>query len=168
MTEDEILKDLLTRNNGQTKAVLKWAEVISIDAEQKLMDVKAVSDGLEIYDVQLGTGSVILYPKVGSLCIVGLLEGLDTDAILISAAEVDKMEITAQTEISLNGGSNGGLINIGALTEKINALIDKFNGHTHQVTTTGSATAQQGTATATTNTADKLDRKDYEDKLVTH
>lgn len=168
MTEDELLKDLLRPNPGKISAVLKWAEVIGIDKEQKLMDARTVSDDLEIYDVQLGTGSVILYPKIGSICVIGLLEGMNTDAILISCSEVERIEINANTEIALNGGSNGGLINIETLTEKINGLVEKFNTHTHQVSTTGSASSQQGTASPVTSKAEKLDKNDYEDTLVTH
>lgn len=180
MTDDEILKDLLTggRNrNNMLPAVLKWAEVVKVDEDEKTMDVKVLSDELEMYDVQLGTGSVVLYPKVGTMCLVGLIEGLDTDGILISATEIDKMEVTAGTEILLNGGENGGLINIEALTDKINALVDSFNNHTHMlasgtVAVTGSPSAQSNPAPITVpaiqQKAQKLNKDDYEDIKVKH
>lgn len=168
MTEDEVLKNLFQSRKDNGTAVLQWAEVVSVNKAEKTMDVKALSDGLEIYDVQLGSGSVILYPKIGTMCLIGMLENLDTDAMLISAKEVDSMEITAGTEIIINGGSNGGVININELTDKINAFVDKYNGHTHVVSTTGSATAQSGTAATTTSVANKLDKKDYEDVKLKH
>lgn len=170
MTDDEILKDLFNNRGGSMKviAALQWAEVISVNQEEKTMDVKALSDGLEVYDVQLGVGSVVMYPKPGSMCLIGMIEDQNTNAILISAEEVDIVEITASTEISFNGGANGGLINIDALTEKINSLVQTFNDHTHLVNTQGTATAQSGTAQATTNKATKLRKEDYEDNLITH
>ena len=64
--------------------------------------------------------------------------------------------------------SHIGLINIGTLTDKINELVRTFNGHTHQVSTTGSATAQTGTAAAVTSKASELNKQDYEDTKVTH
>lgn len=168
MTEDEVLKNLWSKSGQPVSAVLEWAEVLSINPEEQTMDVRAVSDGLELFDVQLGAGSVVVYPKVGSLCIIGLLEGMATDAILVSASKVERIDITASTVISLNGGKNGGLINIETLTERINSLVDTFNGHTHQVSTTGSATAQTGTAAAPATKAEKLNKEDYEDNKVTH
>lgn len=168
MTLDEELKQAMSKLPGQTKATLVWVEVLSVNTEEKTMDAKGVADGLEFYDIQLGAGSVILYPKSGSLCLVGIVEGQSSDAFLISATEVEKMEITASAEIVINGGSNGGLINIGTLTDKINELVRTFNGHTHQVSTTGSATAQTGTAAAVTSKASELNKQDYEDTKVTH
>lgn len=168
MTLDEELKQAMTRIPGQKKATLVWVEVLSVNIDEKTIDAKGVSDGLEFYDIQLGAGSVILYPKTGSICLVGIVEGQSSDAFLISATEVDKMEITASAEIVINGGGNGGLINIGTLTDKINELVRTFNTHTHQVSTTGSASAQQGTAAPVTSKASELNKKDYEDTKVTH
>lgn len=170
MTDDEILKDLFNNRGGIKKviAALQWAEVISVNQDEKTMDVKALSDGLEVYDVQLGTGSVIIYPKPGTMCLIGMIEDQNTDAILISAEKVDKVEITASTEISFNGGENGGLINIDALTDKINGLVKTFNDHTHLVNTQGTATAQSGTAQATLSKAMELNKADYEDKKIKH
>ena len=75
-----------------------------------------VNDQLEYYDVQLGMGALCIYPKPGTTCLVGIIEGQETDAFLISADEVD--------EIVLNGGTLGGLVKVGELTERLN-LIEK-------------------------------------------
>lgn len=76
---------------------------------------------------------------------------------------VDEVE-----SITINGGKLGGLINIESLTQKINELVRTFNNHTHQVNTTGSATAQTGTAAAVASKASELNKSDYEDTKVTH
>ena len=61
-------------------------------------------------------GALCIYPKPGTTCLVGIIEGQETDAFLISADEVD--------EIVLNGGTLGGLVKVGELTERLN-LIEK-------------------------------------------
>lgn len=104
--------------------------------------------------------NILITPKAGTAVTVGSLSGDYTQMVVL---QIDQIE-----SIVINGGKLGGLINIETLTEKINALVDTFNKHTHQVSTTGSSTAQSGTAAATTNTAQKLNSKDYEDSTITH
>ena len=81
-------------------------------------------------------------------------------------------------EIVFNDGKNDGLIKIGKLTEKINALVKSFNNHTHSVsskdlTTTatvgiGSVGTIQGTVPAPSTNADSLVQTDYEDDTIKH
>ena len=116
MTTDEQLRDALEKwREGARQAQLRWVTVDKVDKENKAMDVTGVIDQLEYYDVQLGMGALCIYPKPGTTCLVGIIEGQETDAFLISADEVD--------EIVLNGGTLGGLVKVGELTERLN-LID--------------------------------------------
>lgn len=103
---------------------------------------------------------LLIVPKKGTAVTVGSLSGDLSQLVVLAVDEVES--------ITINGGKLGGLINIEALTAKINDLVEKFNAHTHQVTTTGTATAQTGTAAATAMTAENFDKNDYEDKLITH
>lgn len=171
MTTDEELRAAILRGRSipnQLPAVLRWVTVTAVNNEEQTMDATGITDGLEFFDVQLGVSSVVIYPAIGAVCLVAIVEGQPSDAFLISASDVERIEITASASIVMNGGDNGGLINIEELTEKINLLVDTFNKHTHQVSTTGSATSQVGTAAATSTPVDKLRREDYEDKLITH
>lgn len=77
----------------------------------------------------------------------------------------------------INGGNLGGVIKIRELTDKINALIDAFNSHTHEipsgsVAVTGSATAQSNPAPvsvpAILSPHTKVQVSDYEDEKVKH
>ena len=54
MTLDEELKQAMSKLPGQTKATLVWVEVLSVNTDEKTMDAKGVTDGLEFYDIQLG------------------------------------------------------------------------------------------------------------------
>ena len=103
---------------------------------------------------------LLIVPKVGTAVVVG---SLSNDLSLLVVLAVDEVE-----SITINGGKLGGLINIESLTQKINELVRTFNNHTHQVSTTGSATAQTGTAAAVTSKASELNKSDYEDTKVTH
>ena len=111
MTTDEQLRDALEKwREGARQAQLRWVTVDTVDKDNGTMDVTGVIDRLEYYDVQLGMGALCIYPKPGTTCLVGIVEGQETDAFLISANEVD--------EIVLNGGTLGGLVKVGELTER--------------------------------------------------
>lgn len=103
-------------------------------------------------------GAMLLTPKIGTAVTVGSLSG---DLSQLVVLQVDHIE-----SIVINGGKLGGLINIEALTDKINELIQAFNNHTHQVTVShpgGTFTTVQPASTAST-----LDRKDIEDVSIKH
>ena len=107
----------------------------------------------------------LLVPKVGSAVIVGSLGGDYTELVVLQVDEVES--------IVFNGGRLGGLVNIDALTEKINGLIDAFNGHTHSippsgVTVEGTTNIQPVTVPAVARKADRLEAEDFEDKNIRH
>lgn len=145
------------------QGIVKSVEGITCTVSFGALDV----DGIRLRASLSENGSNLLVkPKAGTAVVVGSLSG---DLSQLAVLAVDEAEsITVNGEITINGGKLGGLINIEALTEKINAVIDTFNSHTHLVNTTGSATAQSGTAQAVTSKAAKLNKQDYEDKKVTH
>lgn len=166
MTVDEKLKQCFDDiKAGGKQAQLRWCTARSVDREQCTMEAMGEADGLPYYDIQLGIGAFNVFPKPGSVCLIGIVEGRETDGFLISAAEVDAIEVTAGT-IIINGGGLGGLVKVQELTDRLNAFIDAFNKHTHQVNTTGSASAQSGTAMAPAGKAEKVDRKDIENEYI--
>ena len=86
MTTDEQLRDALEKwREGARQAQLRWVTVDTVDKDNGTMDVTGVIDRLEYYDVQLGMGALCIYPKPGTTCLVGIVEGQETDAFLISA-----------------------------------------------------------------------------------
>ncbi len=103
-------------------------------------------------------GMMLVTPKVGTAVTVGSLSG---DLSQLVVLQVDHIET-----IVINGGKLGGLINISQLTDKINALVDTFNRHTHQVTVSHPGgtftTIKPGAA------ADSFKVADYEDETVKH
>ncbi len=71
------------------KAQIVWATVSSVDWDAKTMEAKSVVDGLELYDVLLGLGSFYRKPKIGTKCVLGLLENRQ-GLILLDAAEFEE------------------------------------------------------------------------------
>ena len=162
MDNNKRLADNLRKVMGGEKisiyqGIVKSVEGLSCTVTFATLDVTGVRLRASLTD---NNDHLLIVPKVGTAVTVGSLSG-DLSQLVVLA--VDQVE-----SITINGGKLGGLINIEALTEKINDLVDKFNEHTHQVSTTGTATAQTGTAAATQSKAEKLDRKDYEDETIQH
>lgn len=143
--------------------------VVERDGSPELNDVRlnaVIDEGV--------TDCFTVIPAVGSFVQVLLLD--ETEGLVVATSKIAKvlirtgditMEVSDQG-IVMNGGKLGGVIDIAKLTEKVNGLVDAFNGHTHMVSTTGSATAQTGTAAVTASKAKKLDRGDYENEKVKH
>lgn len=107
------------------QGIVKSVEGITCTVSFGALDV----DGVRLRASLSENGSNLLVkPKTGTAVVVGSLSG---DLSQLAVLAVDEAEsITVNGEITINGGKLGGLINIEALTEKINAVIDTFNSHT--------------------------------------
>lgn len=82
---------LLARNiNGKLKVQTHWCNATSVDWQAKTMTATGVSDGLEFYDVSLGLGSFYRKPKLGSLCLIGILENQEASAYLIDLSAFEE------------------------------------------------------------------------------
>lgn len=86
----------------------------------------------------------------------------------------DTVELNAD-KIVFNRGDNLGFVKVMELTDKINALVDSFNNHTHSGVITavsgGSGNPAVGTPGNTQipiSPAHKLNKKDYENDKITH
>ena len=157
------LRDNLMQMMGSGKEITIWQGIVksvegtSCTVNFGTLDVEGVRLRASLAENE---SHLLIVPKVGTAVVVG---SLSNDLSLLVVLAVDEVE-----SITINGGKLGGLINIESLTQKINELVRTFNNHTHQVSTTGSATAQTGTAAAVTSKASELNKSDYEDTKVTH
>lgn len=108
---------------------------------------------------------MLIVPAAGSAVTVGSLSG---DLAQLVVLKVDRIE-----RIEVNGGQLGGLVNIHALTDKINELVEKFNAHVHTIQT-GQIITPQGANTAPVTVpavqakAKTFKAEDYEDDKITH
>lgn len=157
------LRDNLMQMMGSGKEITIWQGIVkSVEGTTctvtfGTLDVEGVRLRASLAENE---SHLLIVPKVDTAVVVG---SLSNDLSLLVVLAVDEVE-----SITINGGKLGGLINIESLTQKINELVRTFNNHTHQVSTTGSATAQTGTAAAVTSKASELNKSDYEDTKVTH
>lgn len=166
MTPERRLADNIKRLNP-TSMWLTQGEVVAVD---DLTCTVKIGDA-EIGGVRLRaslTGrdrQILTVPKVGSSVTLGCLTADLNNLVVLQVDEVEK--------IIINGGELGGLIKIQELTDKINALVEAFNGHTHLVPIGGVVTSagpniNPVNVPAVTKKAAKLNKKDYEDETIKH
>jgi phage gp45-like len=103
-------------------------------------------------------GQMLVVPKVGSAVVLACLSGDYRQMVVIAVDEAERIEISG--EVVINGGKNGGMVNITDLTKILNNMITSYNTHTHAV------------AGAVTKPVEKVvqsvKNSDYEDKQVKH
>lgn len=126
---------------------------------------------------------VTVYPEEGSKVIVGIIENLRTEAVVLRCSEVEKVNLKIGDQtlkidkdgFVFNDGTLDGMIKIRELTEKINALVDAFNSHTHTLTpgsvvVVGSAATQNNAAPITvpaiTSRTQAFRQSDYENERI--
>ena len=171
----EAIRQIAGRSDGN--GLFLVGEVKSVEGESCTVKVA----GLELDEVRLtavnegADGKLTVTPKVGSMVLMGDMSGgMMRDLAVIGYTQIEKIEGKVEKvaieadSVELNGGNNGGLINIDTLTQKINALVQAFNSHTHNVATTGTAAAQSGTAAPVMSPAQQLNKSDYEDTKIKH
>ena len=132
--------------DGARQAQIRFVECVSVDWDNKTMDAKGSNDGVEYLDVTLGFGYTDIKPVVGSVCLIGIIDGQEVVTFLINAENVELVETKAKN-IIFNGGDNLGLAKVKELTERFNKIETAFNSllneykihnHTHpQGVTTG-------------------------------
>lgn len=145
------------------------AKVTKVDGAK--CTVQRLFDDMEIEEVRLNCSTteedgIVIEPEVGSMVLITSIDGRYWFVSQFSA--VTNINIHCNNKIVINDGNNAGLVNVGELKKKFNALVEAFNNHVHQVSTEGTAEAQEGTAIAVEDKAFKFDDRDIEDKSVTH
>lgn len=145
---------------GKSGGIAFTAQVVSVDGECCTVDY----DGLQVSDVRLRAvvngeqSKILVTPKVGSYVMVVSLTDDMTQLIVSAFSEVDKIEIDTG-KIVLNGGQNGGIVNITQLTQKLNDMVNMFNAHMHTAPIGGATTPPIGAPAAPFNASDYNDDK---------
>lgn len=166
MTPERRLADNIKRLNP-TSMWLTQGEVVAVEdltCTVKIGDAEI--EGVRLRASLTGRDRQILtVPKVGSCVTLGCLTADLNNLVVLQVDEVEK--------IIVNGGELGGLIKIQELTDKINALVEAFNSHTHllptgAVITSAGPSINPVNVPAITKKAAKLNKKDYEDETIKH
>ena len=102
---DELANIFDQKNKKSQTMSLQWANVTKVDWEEKTCEAEGLDDQLPFYDILLGTGSFDVKPKIGSLVLLGMINNDETTPVLISAEEIEAIEIkTDKCELSISDG----------------------------------------------------------------
>jgi len=143
------IKELIQQIVKDETASHKLCKVVSIDRNNATVDVEPVDDDAIIYGVRLkaivdGSGAgVTLWPAEGSMVIVGVMNNDETKSFVEVMSSIDaftlqmangltadlddqcNLNLDVKGKITINGGNNGDLIKINALTQEL-AKINQF------------------------------------------
>lgn len=175
-TYAEIARAIKAITGGNGGTALFTAEVKSVEGETCTVLVGE----LEVPDVLLtpadegADGKLLITPKEGSQVTVADLSGGELrNLAVVHWGEVEKISITADS-IELNGGDNGGLVKIEALTDKINNIEKDINKLKQAFTTwvpvpqDGGASLKGGVASWAAQQLVQTQVSDLEDDKITH
>ncbi|MFD0997677.1 hypothetical protein ACFQ21_00095 [Ohtaekwangia kribbensis] len=169
--EEKLIRGL--RGLLKVSAIVEIATVISVDAEGLSCDVQ-LADETDIPDVRLKaaldniTDGIVELPKVNSTVLVCLIGNDKQTRFVIACSEVDK--------VVMFDGTNGGVVKIqplvdrmNAIEDKLNDLIGKFKEHTHIGVQTGGGTSGiPDPSSILIEDIDQTDREDLENTKVEH
>lgn len=148
------------RDIQSQREVFCCGKVVSVDGLTCMVEVGSDTIEVSLRPTELAqSGELLIVPKVGSAVVCGCVEGDYSRMVILAMDVADQIMMTGK--VVINGGGLGGLVNIAALTGKLNELVDMFNAHTH--------TGNMGAPTSPpTSPANSFAQGDYEDKQVTH
>lgn len=175
-TYSEIAKAIRAINGDNSGPALFTGEVKSVEGET--CTVK--TGDFEIPDVSITPaddgkdGKLTIIPKVGSMVTVADLSGgLLRRMAVVQWGEVEKITCTCDS-IELNGGENGGLVNIQDLTDKLNNIEKDINSLKRAFTTwvpvpqDGGSSLKAGVASWAAQQLVQTQVSDLEDDKITH
>lgn len=105
-----------------------WVAAQEVDWEEKTMTAIGVANELPFYNVLLGLGSFYRKPKIGTSCLIGIIENQTPIAFLLDCEEFDEaVYVSGQSSWTIN--NDGFIINQldENLSECMGDLIDEIN-----------------------------------------
>lgn len=179
MSKEQDIKQAIRAITGNGGGRLWLVGVVkSVEGESCTVDV----GGLELTDVRLtaasdGTdGKLLLTPKEGSAVLLADLSGGELrDLAVVGYTAVESIEATCE-QITLNGGENGGLVNIESLQNNLDNIKDYLDAMKKAIgtgfTSVGASTAANGAlgkqAFEAQMATQMLNYEDMEDTKITH
>ena len=105
MSLDKLNKAVTDKIKSFVSVQTIWVEADEIDWEEKTMTAIGVSDDLSYYDILLGLDSILIKPKKGATCLIGLIDNNPTTPFLIWANETEEYSIKVEnTELKMDNG----------------------------------------------------------------
>lgn len=107
---------------------MQLGTVEAVDEQAQTCDVK-IDEGYIIYDVRLTSvdeAEIVMIPKVGAWCVVAIIDNEESLTYAMGFSAIDKILANVE-EVVINDGDNGGLVNVSALIDEIDALKRDLN-----------------------------------------
>ena len=105
MSLDKLNKAVTDKIKSFVSVQTIWVEADEIDWEEKTMTAIGDSDDLPYYDILLGLDSILIKPKKGATCLIGLIDNNPTTPFLIWANETEEYSIKVEnTELKMDNG----------------------------------------------------------------
>lgn len=120
----------IVKNRDEIYSIV--AKVTSVDETERTCDVEPINGDAEIFGVRLqadinSTNGFVMIPTVDSNVVVTFLN--QSTGFVSVFSDVEKIHVVSNTEmtidcsdITFNGGSNDGLVIVGNLVNKLNAI----------------------------------------------
>lgn len=172
-----------TPSSGAGSMIL--CRVDSVDTEARTVDAQPLDESAPILGVNLQANQssevgVVMFPRQDSYVIVGML-GM-CQAVVVTCDDVERVRIDvgdmsvdiSEDGIAMNGGKLGGLVNVGSLTKRLNAIEQDINQLKTAITAApvspmdGGAAFKGGLSQWAGSTLELSKDEDYEDTNVTH
>lgn len=120
-------------------------QVVSVNTTQCTMEVQPLDDSAVMPAVQLRAGAdgnntgVVLFPRKGSVVLVGLIGNNYNSAYLVKADDLEtikisrtgqgafSIEVNAAGDVILNSGNNGGLVKVNDMVQSLNNIENSIN-----------------------------------------
>lgn len=161
--------------------------VQNIDEDNRSCEIQ-INEDLTLFNCRLNailddyTNRLLIVPKDKSAVAFMAVDGKMTDPIVIAYSEIDKVLLKIgdtelnidKDKVEINGGDNGGLINIADLVSHINTIEDDINNLKTAITgwtpvAQDGGSALKGAITAWANQSiTKTKKSDLEDDKITH
>lgn len=149
-------------NRARAQGAIIQGIILDVDKDNNTCTVEIDEAEYENIPIKviLDDSNFIVYPKIGTYCDVFFQSNNPQAPSILDFQEAESIAIDCNATIVFNGGQKGGLINIGALVEKLNDLVSTFNSHIHPATS--------GTTSPTKSQATVFNRNAIEDTQIKH
>ena len=105
MSLDKLKQTINELIKGNIPIQTVWVTVSEVDWEERTMTAIGIDDEVEFFDVLLGLGSVDLKPKIGSDCLIGIIENQSTISFILMANELEEIDVVIEDcQLNINNG----------------------------------------------------------------
>lgn len=163
----KLAENIKRTGDGARQAQIRFVECVSVDWQNKTMTAKGGNDSVEYFDVVLGFGYTDIKPAVGTICLIGIIDGQEAATFLINAEEVELVEVKAGSFV-FNEGKNDGLMKIKDVVEWMQKVYQDMQALKTQLSTHPVAGNSAPLGLSFNTTTPNPQQSTFEDKNIKH